>query len=95
MARSGVTQEMIAARLGIRRQNVSTRLAGVVAWTMDELAAVADLLEVPIARLLNDSRTQSRSMSTHEDAPGKLRVRNADRTMTPAHPNDRLTALAR
>jgi hypothetical protein len=95
MARSGVTQEMIAARLGIRRQNVSTRLAGVVAWTMDELAAVADLLEVPVAHLLNDSLTQSRSMGTHEDAPGKLRARNADRTMTPTRPDDRLTALAR
>jgi len=95
MARSGVTQEMIAARLGIRRQNVSTRLAGVVAWTMDELAVVADLLDVPVAHLLNDSLTQSRSMGTQRDAPGRSRVRNADRTMIPARPVDRLTALAR
>jgi hypothetical protein len=96
MARSGVTQEMIAARLGIRRQNVSTRLAGVVAWTMDELAAVADLLDVPVARLLNDSLTTGRSMGTQGDAPGELRARDADRTMTPACPPvDRLTALAR
>jgi hypothetical protein len=95
MARSGVTQEMIAARLGIRRQNVSTRLVGIVAWTTDELAAVADLLEVPVARLLNDSLAQSRSLSPQGDAPGKSRVRSADRTMTPARPVDRLTALAR
>jgi hypothetical protein len=94
MARSGVTQEMIAARLGIRRQNVSTRLAGVVAWTMDELAAVADLLEVPVAHLLNDSLTQSRSMGTQGDEPGKFRVRHANKTMTPVRPDDRLTALA-
>jgi hypothetical protein len=95
MARSGVSQEMIATRLGIRRQNVSTRLAGVVAWTMDELATVADLLEVPVARLLNDSLTQSRSLGPQGDAPGRSRARSADRTMTPTRPDDRLTALAR
>jgi transcriptional regulator with XRE-family HTH domain len=95
MARSGVTQEMIAARLGIRRQNVSTRLAGVVAWTTDELAAVADLLEVPVTRLLNNSQAQSRSLGPQGDAPGRSRARTADRTMTPARPDDRLTALAR
>jgi hypothetical protein len=53
MARTGVTQDMIAARLGIRRQNVSTRLAGVVGWTPEELAAVADLLTVPVIQLLH------------------------------------------
>jgi hypothetical protein len=74
---------------------VSTRLAGVVAWTMDELAAVADLLEVPVARLLNDNLTQSRSLGRQGDAPGRSRVRDADRTMTLARPDDRLTALAR
>jgi hypothetical protein len=68
---------------------------GIVAWTTDELAAVADLLEVPVARLLNDSLAQSRSLSPQGDAPGKSRVRSADRTMTPARPVDRLTALVR
>jgi hypothetical protein len=56
MSRQGVTQEAIAAQLGLRRQNVSTRLAGIVAWSPEQLATVADLLTVPVTRLLHNSR---------------------------------------
>lgn len=53
MARAGVTQETLAVRLGLRRQNVATRLSGIVGWTRDELATVADVLTVPVERLLH------------------------------------------
>jgi transcriptional regulator with XRE-family HTH domain len=56
MTRQGVTQEAIAATLGLRRQNVSTRLAGIVAWSPEQLATVADLLTVPVTQLLHNSR---------------------------------------
>jgi hypothetical protein len=65
MARAGVTQDMIAARLGIRRQNVSTRLAGVVGWTTEELATVADLLAVPVTRLLHHRQSVEGRSSGH------------------------------
>ncbi|MFW6034189.1 MAG: hypothetical protein ACOC9R_03555 [bacterium] len=53
MARAGVTQETLAVRLGLRRQNVATRLSGIVGWTRDELTTVADVLTVPVERLLH------------------------------------------
>jgi transcriptional regulator with XRE-family HTH domain len=56
MTRQGVTQEAIATRLGLRRQNVSTRLAGIVAWSPEQLATVADLLTVPVTRLLHNGQ---------------------------------------
>lgn len=59
MARAGVTQDMLAARLGLRRQNISTRLSGVVGWSPEELATVADVLTVPVGRLLHRRRPDS------------------------------------
>jgi hypothetical protein len=87
MTRAGVTQEVVATRLGLRRQNVSTRLAGVVGWTPDELATVADLLDVPIARLLDLRRAAGRSPQPHTIL--------ATRADVPARSGDRLAALHR
>lgn len=52
MARSRTTQTTIARTLGITQQSVSRRLTGEVAFDVDELHAVADLLGVPVADLL-------------------------------------------
>lgn len=82
MARAGVTQDMIAARLGIRHQNVSTRLAGVVGWTTEELATVADLLAVPVTRLLHHRQSAEGRSSGHtamEVGAASVVVRTSDR----------------
>lgn len=52
MARRGVSQTALADQLGITQTGVSTRLRGKVAFNVDELAAVAAVLEVPVTVLL-------------------------------------------
>lgn len=52
MARRGVSQTALAERLGMTQTAVSTRLRGKVAFNVDELAAVAEALEIPVARLM-------------------------------------------
>lgn len=52
MARRGVSQTALAEQLGITQTAVSTRLRGKVAFNVDELAAVAAALDVPIGALL-------------------------------------------
>lgn len=54
MARAGIGQVQLAARLGLSQTAVSSRLRGVVAFNVDELAAVARVLEVPISALVAD-----------------------------------------
>jgi len=55
MARRRVTQQRLAHRLGISQQGVSARLNGRVAFSVDELVAVADELGVTPAALLERS----------------------------------------
>lgn len=52
MARARVTQSMIAHRLGKSQAAVSRRLSGEVAFDVNELGAVAELLEVPVEYFL-------------------------------------------
>lgn len=52
MARRGISQVAIASKLGLPQTSVSKRLRGEVAFNVDELAAVADHLSVPLAALL-------------------------------------------
>jgi hypothetical protein len=88
MARKGVTQDMIATRLGLRRQNVSTRLSGIVAWTPEELATVADLLTVPMTRLLHNRRQREKRRPVHT-------MTETGRTDAITGTSDRLLALHR
>jgi transcriptional regulator with XRE-family HTH domain len=53
MARRSLTQADLAAGLGITRQAVSLRLSGKTAWTVDDVAVVARVLNVPVTTLLH------------------------------------------
>lgn len=55
MARSGLTQQDIANRIGKTRQAVSRRLTGLTEFRLDELAQIADLLDVPLEALTRDT----------------------------------------
>ena len=79
MARAGVTQDMLAARLGLRRQNISTRLSGVVGWSAEELAAVADALTVPVGRLLQRHSQAERRQPGDATIEAELESRRSDR----------------
>lgn len=61
MARRQVTQATLAAALGVTQQAVSRRLRGDVDFTVSELQAVADVLEVPVADLIPASVLRSAS----------------------------------
>jgi len=52
MARRRVTQRQIAEALGLSQTQISRRLAGEVAFNVDELAVVADFLGVAISTLV-------------------------------------------
>lgn len=53
LARSNRKQADLAACLGISQPQVSARLRGQVAWTVDELVAVAEFLGVTPGSLLD------------------------------------------
>ena len=53
LARRRITQTDVAQRLGVSRQNVAQRLNGSVDFRVGELIAVADMLGITIAELLN------------------------------------------
>lgn len=53
MARRGLKQADLATALGVTRQAVSLRLSGKTAWTVDDLAVVAKVLDIPITALLS------------------------------------------
>lgn len=59
MARAGIGQVQLAARLGLSQTAVSSRLRGVVAFNVDELAAVARVLEVPVSTLVAEEPAQT------------------------------------
>lgn len=52
MARSRVSQSAIAKHLGIGQTAVSRRLTGDVAFDVNEVAAIAAFLDVPLATLM-------------------------------------------
>lgn len=51
MARHRISQTAVGDRLGLSQAAVSAKLAGKTPFTIDQLAAVADLLNVPLERL--------------------------------------------
>lgn len=53
LARRRITQTDVAQRLGVSRQNVAQRLNGSVDFRVGELIAVADMLGITIAELLD------------------------------------------
>lgn len=52
MGRRRVTQEKLAAAIGMSQPSLSKRLFGVVPWTIDDLEAIADYFGVKITDLL-------------------------------------------
>lgn len=52
MARKAIRQDDLAERLGLSQQALSSRLTGRTRWTLDDLAAVADALNVSMGSLL-------------------------------------------
>jgi transcriptional regulator with XRE-family HTH domain len=50
MARQRLSGRALAARLGWPQNRLSRRLAGDIPFTVDDLAAIAALLEVPVTR---------------------------------------------
>lgn len=55
LARQGKRQVDIAEQLGFTRQALSKRLHGHVDFRVAELHAIAELLGIPISKLVNDS----------------------------------------
>ena len=53
LARRRITQTDVAQRLGVSRQNVAQRLNGSVDFRVGELIAVAEMLGITIAELLD------------------------------------------
>lgn len=51
MREKGVTQVELAAALGMTQPAISNRLRGIVPFDINELAAIARILEVPLDRL--------------------------------------------
>lgn len=52
MARRDVRQETLAAAMGLSQSALSMRLRGRTRWTINDLAAVSEALDVPMATLL-------------------------------------------
>ena len=53
MARRDVKQEALATALGITQPSLSMRLRGRTRWTVQDLATVSRVLDVPVAELLS------------------------------------------
>lgn len=54
MARQRITQAQLAAVLGRSQQALSSRLSGRVAFSIDEIATVADRLGIPVSALIGE-----------------------------------------
>ena len=59
LARQRKKQGDIAEVLGITRQGVSRRLLGITPVDVDELAIIAELLNVPMAQLLGEEKASA------------------------------------
>lgn len=55
MTASGVSQQRVADLLGMSQPGISRRLTGLVPFDVNELVAIAQLLDVPPASLLDDA----------------------------------------
>lgn len=53
MARRDVKQEALAKALGITQPSLSMRLRGRTRWTVQDLATVSRVLDVPVSELLS------------------------------------------
>lgn len=63
VARQRVPQVRIAGSLGVTQSGVSKRLRGLVPFSIDELHAIACLLDVPLAVLLDGVDTTEQEAS--------------------------------
>lgn len=54
-ARRRMTQQELADAVGISRERLMRRESGDVAWTVDQLAAVASILNISVLDLYPDS----------------------------------------
>lgn len=52
LAKHKISQTSAGTRLGLSQSAMSRRLAGEIAFNVDELAALADLIGVPVSDLL-------------------------------------------
>lgn len=52
MARNGITQDVLAARLNLTQPAVSRRLSGSVPFNVDELAVVTRMVGLSLSRLV-------------------------------------------
>ncbi|WP_368632160.1 helix-turn-helix domain-containing protein [Micrococcus endophyticus] len=69
LARSGLKQADLANALGVSQSGVSHRLRGRVAFTIAELAVVADVFNISLGELLGPAILQARR-SPHTDLVG-------------------------
>ena len=54
MARRRLPQQSVALALGLSQTGMSKRLNGIVPWDVNELAAAAEVLGVPVSVLLEE-----------------------------------------
>ncbi|CPT76872.1 Uncharacterised protein [Mycobacteroides abscessus] len=64
MARQGCTQAALAERINRDQHFISRRLSGKVSFTVDELACVAEALNVTIGALLVDPAEASKATAS-------------------------------
>ncbi len=88
-ARRNVTQSQLAAQLGVAQSWVSKRINGVVGLTVDDMARIAEALDVPPWEFLRPAPQASRSATElmqyryTSALMGKVRAASA-RTLKPA-----------
>ena len=59
LARANITQTALASRMNRTQQSLSLRLRGHVAFSVDELSEIADLLGVDISYLIDGSKASA------------------------------------
>lgn len=69
LARSGKRQADLAAALGVSQSGISHRLRARVAFTLEELATIAEVFDITLAELLGPVVLQARR-SPHTDMVG-------------------------
>lgn len=69
LARSGKRQADLAAALGVSQSGISHRLRARVAFTLEELATIAEVFDITLAELLGPVILQARR-SPHTDMVG-------------------------
>ena len=95
MARRGVRQETLAAQMGLSQSALSMRLRGRTRWTINDLAAVSEALDVPMATLLaprpetepaRNNRSSRSASTTPWTGAGQLLVLSFTRSLRAARP---------